>query len=122
MATETAMLKKIVLVGLVLVGLAILIPLGVANAKRYYKRGDQPADKTEQHQVQFTCLTGKNCWCDLDVEFWQEGTACECSYYGGPAQGHAVRVSKLMVGTPVCPTRVKPEPQTGGGLFKQMKP
>jgi hypothetical protein len=90
------MLKKIVLVGL-----AILIPLGVANAKRYYKRGDQPELQTQQLHEQFTCLTDENCWCDLDVEFWQEGTACECAY--GPStriKGRAARRSKLLVGTP----------------------
>jgi len=113
------MLKKIVLIGL-----AILIPFGIANA-RYYKRGNQPELQTQQLHEQFTCLTNENCWCDLDVEFWQEGTACECWY--GPSthiKGRAARVSKVIVGTPVCPTRlIKPEQQRPGtGIFKQIKP
>jgi hypothetical protein len=119
------MLKKIVLVGL-----AILIPLGVANATRWHHRGDQPELQTQQPPQRLVCLTDKNCWCNWDDDWGGEGAACACFYpgfSGRDLKGRGVPVSKLVVSSINCGRLPKsssePLPPGGTGKFlKQMKP
>ena len=116
------MLKKIVLIGL-----AILIPFGMANA-RYYKRGNQ-AEQTQQLHEAYVCnADNKSCSCSLDAPDWHDGTVCWCGYPGIPegVVGHATRFTKAMSQpcNKVHPNYPKSEPlpPAGTGIFKQMKP
>jgi hypothetical protein len=88
------MLKKVLLIGS-----AMLLPLGVANAKKL---------KTDEHLPgTLVCLTDKNCRCNWDYDWGDRGDDCWCWYKGlsgRDLKGHGVRLMKGgLAATPVCP-------------------
>jgi hypothetical protein len=131
---EVSQPPTVVVLAVVLTFGTILIPLGVADAKRNYQRqrGNQAEQTQKPSEPLRKCVASSptgNCYCNLDDQLsWQEGDACHCAYYGiKSVEGHAVPEFKFVVGTPVCPLKnpyAEPPPrkERGTDIFKQMKP